>query len=361
MGQIPPQPTIILPESQKRKFYRAEKKANEYREKVDKIAAKYYERYDKVLKMTDAECEKIAKGEQTQFSVETIKKDLAYPTLEPKMRTVGGDWAMYFPEWDVNKPMNEAYDYEEQVYAAIKAKALETLEEVKRKIKEAHDKAKQAKNEGVAEEKKGEPKKEEPKPMTPEDRKKEALARVDEHVAKNGSISGIFFLSVGRDYLDDKEIVCAIIQRYPQAIAKLPKKFLASNLEEITQSYISGVIDICSDLPNNRSRFSGGAVRYGRDGSTLPYYNEKNDIETILSDAKYCYRDTMIEMSKAATDIKDKDLMIYGSKSRFHGMDPKALEIYDKKVETGFPGKIQSYEEQAKASAEVIQSVERDV
>lgn len=193
-----------------------------------------------------------------------------------------------------------------------------------------------------------------------EQRKADALAEVEAFVGDDAfNIRHIFSFGAGEKYLGEKEIVAAIIQKYPQAMEGLSNAYLARNLEDVTKSYVMGVIDVCSDLKNYRKRFIGGPVVYGRNGEKFDIPDNRY-IEVILDDAKASFRVRIDGMSKRAVEIVEKDKMIYGSKSRFSGVDEKKLYVPADRTSTGFPDKIEFIGDQAKAAAEIISVEEQE-
>lgn len=369
MGQIPPQSTIRLPERYKVKYRKTEAEVKESMATTDERAGKWYESFDNALAKATEECAKIEKGEPSNFTVDSVRSRFDTTKLENvvdklsnAMRYSGDQWEMMFPEFNSTQLKYKADDYKIAQYKKVIARAkkdLASVEEMYKKAKELGAKVK--KTEPKKEEpKKEEPKKEEPS-LTPEQKKAKALEEVDAFVGKEAmNIRHIFKFGAGKEYLSDKEIVLAIIQKYPQSIDGLTNSYMAKNFEDVTKSFVLGVVDICQEPRKSGERFIGGPVTSGRNGELFAI-EDKTYIETILSDARDSYRSKVDDMTKEAISIVEKDKTIYGDKSKFKDVDTKKLYIVEQKGSTGFPDRIRDIENQAKGTTEILVGEEREL
>jgi len=374
MGQIPPQSTIRLPERYKVKYRKTEAEVKESMATTDERAAKWYESFDKALEKATEECAKIEKGEPSNFTVDSVRSRFDTTKLEnvvnklsTAMRYSGDQWEMEFPEFNSTQLKYKADDYKIAQYKKVIARAKKDLERVKQMYKKAKELGSKVKKEEPKKEqpKKDEPKKEEPKKeepsLTPEQKKGKALEEVDAFVEKNAmNIRQIFKFGAGKEYLADKEIVLAIIQKYPQSIEGLTNSYMAKNFEDVTKSFVLGVVDICQEPRKSGERFIGGPVTSGRNGELFAI-EDKTYVETILSDARYSYRSKVDDMTKEAISIVEKDKEANGDKTKFKDIDTKNLYIVEQKGSTEFPDRIRDIENQAKGATEILVGEEREL
>lgn len=378
MGQIPPQATIRLPERYKAKYRKTEAEVKESMATTDERAAKWYESFDKALAKATEECAKIEKGEPSNFTVDSVRSRFDTTKLENvvdklsnAIRYSGDQWEMMFPEFNSTQLKYKADDYKIAQYKKVIARAkkdLASVEEMYKKSKEIGSRVEKEtpkKEEPKKEEpKKDEPKKEEPKKdepsLTPEQKKEKALEEVDTFIGKNAmNIRQIFKFGAGREYLGDKEIVLAIIQKYPQSIDGLTNSYMAKNFEDVTKSFVLGVVDICQEPRKSGERFIGGPVTSGRNGELFAI-EDKTYVETILSDARNSYRSKVDDMTKEAISIVEKDKEENGDKSKFKDVDVKNLYVVEQKGSSEFPDRINDIEKQAKGATEILIGEERE-
>ena len=200
-----------------------------------------------------------------------------------------------------------------------------------------------------------------------EEKRAKAIEEVGKFVGNTTSnISLIFSSTVGQQYLDDPAIVCAIVEKYPQSIKRIPNETVAMNLDAVTESFIKGTNDICQNLQEARQeeRFYGGAgpsyKNYDSNGHSLGNYYEDRDIQSTMQDIGGVYSEKMNDMCQEAASIiaQQKE----NGNPRYKDVNPSKLgvgyfaisDVLPRPVQEQFESGVGKNKDQARTAANAI-------
>lgn len=367
----------------------AERERNDeikFMREIEEMPKKYRKQFSDALKMVEKECAKIIAGGSSSLTPESLRKYFeTTSTISVRGSGIEADVSQRRVRQlnkleETSRSVSQIYEKCEQEGKAAYKKAVKMLNEARqkaaekkaeddRKKKEQEKKAEEDKKKKEQEDKNKVPKEsenpqtdnaedslEEYKEPTFEERRAAALEEVEKYVGNDPQkIRTIFLAGAGQDCLSDPEIACEIIKEYPQSIKNVPNDFVAQNLDEVTDSFVEGVTEICEDPNENRDRFFGGRgpLEQNRDGS-LVAYDKSEDVRLIMQDTKDVFVDKMNNMCQEAAEIIDEDKNALGDLSKYKEVNTSQLGVSPQTGEKEFKNKIDNYKDQAKVAASVI-------
>lgn len=195
------------------------------------------------------------------------------------------------------------------------------------KIKEAEERARVAEEKLKAIEEEIERAKAEAEAnKSPEEKRKErtnqafeAINEAKQSALRSYNLEKIFHktLGVANQYLDDPQIISAIIKKYPESIVEIPNDYFASNFEEFTTSFLAGISEVCADPQKQRYRVNYTAMEKDENNRDIPF-DKDLFIRNMLYEARFVFRDKMdaicsrakeiVEAKKASPDNPYKDI-----------------------------------------------------